>query len=448
MIHMHHFLQRLQHGYHWARNRLLQETGIRPDQFSSTDRNHPMASGYGNTVQPAPLQTLEPSIMGLAVDLYRQLVLHIAEEHAHDDVTCSGQSHSARENVIFSPVTVAAALSMTLAGARCETAVEIASALHTPNDGEIHGLFAAELARIRTPTAGVTFKMTSRLYRDRSCTIHEGYVTFLRNTYGSDIVHEVDFAGGYREVRDEINEQVARDTAGKIGELLKGDCLGPKTQLEIITGAYFDGVWEAPFQPTFTGPDDFHVDLHTVVRVDMMNQMHSFGISHCDQLQATALEMPHLGGKTSMVLILPDQMDGLSRLEENLTAQRLSDLLHGLRERPNVMVRMPKFSVVVGCGLRRALEGLRVRELFTPKANLSGIFKAGRPALGDIFHGALLEVNEEGAEMPPPPVDEAVLGGGPGVGEITHFVVNHPFMFIVGPRRTNILYLMGSVRRP
>ncbi|KAH8028085.1 hypothetical protein HPB51_012671 [Rhipicephalus microplus] len=325
---------------------------------------------------------------------------------------------------------------------------EIASALRTRDDGHIHGLFATELARITTPAAGITFKTTCRLYKDRRCPIHESYATFLRDKYGKGIVHEVNFSGGYFELLDEINERVVRETGGKIRGLLTSDCFGPKTQLEMVTVAFFDGAWEAPFQPTFTGPDDFHVDGHTVTRVDMMNQMHSFGISHCDQLQATALEMSHMGGKTSMVLILPDQMDGLSRLEENLTAQRLSDLLHGLRERPNVMVKMPKFSVVTCRGLRLALQDVGVRELFTPKADLSGIFKAASPGLADIIHGAFLEVNEEGAEIPPPSTDEAVLGCGPGVGDITHFVVNHPFMFVVRPRQSNVFYLMGSVRRP
>ncbi|KAH7972807.1 hypothetical protein HPB52_017361 [Rhipicephalus sanguineus] len=443
-----HPIKRLLHGSHAAENPAAQDGGRRPDQFPSTDRNFPTTNGHDKAAQPAHLQTLEPVIVGLAVDLYRQLVHHVEGDRVHEDVARMAQNSCARENVIFSPVTVAAALSMTLAGARCETAEEIAYALHTPNDGQIHRLFAAELARITIPTAGITFKTTSRLYRDRNCPVLKSYETFLHDTYGNDIVHSVDFAEGFLEVRDEVNERMAIGTAGKIRELLTPDCIGPRTQLMIITGAYFDGAWEAPFQPTFTGPDDFHVDGHTVVRVDMMNQMHSFGIAHCDQLQATALEMPHLGGKTSMVLILPDQMDGLSRLEENLTAQRLSDLLHGLRERPNVMVKMPKFAVVLSRGLRRALTDLGVRELFTPKANLSGIFKAGSTALDDIFHGAFLEVNEEGAEMPPPSSDEAVLGGGPGVGDITHFVVNHPFMFIVGLRREKVFYLMGSVRRP
>ncbi|KAH8028083.1 hypothetical protein HPB51_012669 [Rhipicephalus microplus] len=119
---MHHFIQQLRHGWHLSRNRGVQDGGSGRNQVSSTGPNEPTASGHGNTVQPAQLQTLESTIVGLAVDLYRRLVVHVAHNHAHHDVACGGESNYARENVIFSPVTVAAALSMTLAGARSKTA--------------------------------------------------------------------------------------------------------------------------------------------------------------------------------------------------------------------------------------------------------------------------------------------------------------------------------------
>ncbi|KAH6926881.1 hypothetical protein HPB50_022650 [Hyalomma asiaticum] len=441
-----HFLQRLIYGSHSSRNVPVQDRGHGRDRFSSFDVHNDSTTtgGCAGTAPAAHLQRLGPSIAGFAVDLYRQLALHAADV---DDVACSSRSYWTRVNVVFSPFAVAAALSMTLAGARGRSAEEIASVLHIQNDGKIHGHFSTELTHIASRTMAVTFEMANHLYSDQRYPVSEAYLAFLRGTYGEDIVNAVDFAACHREVREEANERVAGGTVDMIHELLTPDSVGPTTQLAIVSAAYLYGPWESPFQPAFTGPDEFHVDGHTAVRVDMMNQMHSYGVAHCDQLQATALEMPHLGGKTSMVIILPDKMDGLSHLEGNLTAKRLSDLLHGLRERPNVMLRLPKFAVVLGRGLRDALRGAGVRELFTAQANLAGMFEAGSPALADVFHGAFLEVNEEGAELPSLATD-AELGGGPGLGDIMHFVVNRPFMFLVGPRRTNVFFLMGSVRRP
>ncbi|KAH7938260.1 hypothetical protein HPB49_021990 [Dermacentor silvarum] len=401
-------------------------------------------------------RSLEHSILSFAVDLYRQLSLATGNAGSQQESATSisiGNDKDgvttavAPDNLAFSPFAVAAALSMTLAGARCRTAKELASALHVRDDDQVHGQFAAQLAQTASRALKVTFEVTNRMYADRQYHVLEGYLSFLRDTYGDGTVRSVGFAEHHREVRAEANEHVARLTANTVRELLAADSIGPGTVLALVSAAYFYGAWESPFQPVFTGPDEFYVDSETVVRVDMMTQMHSFAMSHCDQLQATALEIPHLGGKTAMIFLLPDEMGGLRTLEQNLTAARLSDLLHGLRERPNVMLKLPKFVVQQSLRLRDALGAMGVRELFTARANLSGIFETGSPNLSDVFHGAFLHVNEEGTGSTSPGTDY-VAGGGPGMGDITHFAVNRPFMILIGPRRSSIFFLMGSVRRP
>ncbi|KAH6929038.1 hypothetical protein HPB50_022497 [Hyalomma asiaticum] len=441
---------------------------------SRASRNHPdrqrdRATSRAESVSTSPAtaagmrsHSLANSILRFAVDLYQHL------SPATRNTGGSGQGSSAstgnatgskdgapptapvQDNLVFSPFAVAAALSMTLAGARYDTAKELASALHV-RDGDqvnqVHGQFAAQLAHIAGRALRVTFKVTNRMYVDRRYHVLEGYLAFLRDTYGDDTVRSVAFAEHHRGVRAEANECVARATANTVRELLAADSFGPSTVLALVTAAYFYGSWESPFQPVFTGPDEFYVDSENSVRVDMMTQMHAFSMSHCDELQATALEMPHLGGKTAMIVLLPDDMGGLAALEQNLTAQRLSGLLHGLRERPNVMLKLPKFVVQQSLRLRDALGAMGVREVFSTRANLSGIFDTGSPELSNVFHGAFLEVSEQGAESAETATDD-VVGGGPGMGDITHFAVNRPFMFLIGPRGTTIFFLMGSVRRP
>ncbi|XP_065291279.1 ipis-1-like [Dermacentor albipictus] len=385
---------------------------------------------------------LSASIMGFGIDLYRQLVLHTAGSHG-----ASSKGAGTPGNVVFSPFAVAAALSMTLAGARCGTARELEAALHARDDEQIHSHFAAQLSRITSHALKVVFEVNNRMYTDQRYPVIESYRAFLHDTYGANTMHTVDFSSRHGEVLAEANDCVARASSNTVRDVVGSDSFGPSTQLALVSGAYFCGAWESPFQPAFTGPDEFHVDAHTVVRVNMMNQMQPFGIAHSDQLQATALEMPHLGGKTCMVIILPDKMDGLPELERNLTPRNLSDLLHNIPVRPNVMLKLPKFVVQLSCKLREPLKAMGVRELFTARANLSGIFETGSPALADVFHGTFLGVNEMGAETTSPSA-EVLVGGGPGLGEITRLTVNRPFMFLIKPRHGNVLFIMGSVRRP
>ncbi|KAH7942238.1 hypothetical protein HPB49_022264 [Dermacentor silvarum] len=411
------------------------------------DRHASVSDLTTTTVGPSTHPpSLSASIMGFAIDLYRQLVVHNGATGSNG-ANAGGKSAGTPGNVVFSPFAVAAALSMTLAGARCDTARELEVALHTRDDEQIHNQFAAHLTQITSRALKVVFEVNNRMYSDLRYPVIEGYRAFLHDTYGEDAVRTVDFSFRHGEVRAEANDCVARATANTVRDVVGSDSVGPKTELALVSVAYFCGAWESPFQPAFTGPDEFHVDAHTVVRVNMMNQMQPFGIAHSEQLQATALEMPHLGGKTCMVIILPDQMDGLPALEQNLTTRNLSDLLNKVLVRPNVMLKLPKFVVQLSCKLREPLKAMGVRELFTTRANLSGIFEIGSPTLADVFHGAFLEVNEEGAESTAPSV-EAIVGGGPGLGEITRITVNRPFIFLIKPRHGNIIFIMGSVRRP
>ncbi|XP_075550648.1 ipis-1-like [Dermacentor variabilis] len=427
-------------------------------QRNQLDRHQPPSGAVSGSTTPVAAvhsRSLAHSISGFAVDLYRQLSLATGNAGSQAGISIdNGGSKDgvatatvAPANLVFSPLAVAAALSMTLAGARYGTAKELASALHVRDDDQVHGQLAAQLSQSANRALKVTFEVNNCMYADRRYHVLEGYLSFLRDTYGDGSVCFVDFAEHHREVRAEANERVARLTANAVRELLAADSIGPGTALALVSAACFRGAWESPFQPGFTGPDEFYVDPETVVRVDMMTQMHSFAMSHCDQLQATALEMPHVGGKTAMIFILPDEMGGLRALEQNLTAALLSDLVQGLREKPNVMLKLPKFVVQQSLRLRDTLGAMGVRELFTRRANLSGIFETGSPALWDVFHGAFLDVNEEGTVSAAPGTD-CVPGSGPGMGEITHFAVNRPFMFLVGSRRTTFFFLMGSVRRP
>lgn len=397
----------------------------------------------------AKYHSLGHSLAEFAADLFRQLAHPTAAAESDKGGTSSGSAGPAPDNVVFSPFAVGAALSMTLAGAHHATAKELASALHVPDDSRVHEHFSAQLSRISNQA--LNFDMTNRMYADSRFPLAEGYLAFLRGTYGDGAASSVDFAGHHEDVRAEVNARVSRETVRQLAGLLHRGSLGKNTEILIVSAASFHGEWQSPFQTTFTDASDFFVDGNTTVRVDMMNQMGTFGTAHCPDMRVTALEMPHRGGKTSMVVLLPDDCEGLDFLESNMTGIRLVELLQRLRDTPNVMLKLPKFSVKMTGGLRRPLKALGVDELFTTRANLSGIFETGCPVVADLFHGAFLDVNEQGVTLgsaSSPAGEAAISGEGPGMGTIRHIAVNRPFMFLIRPLNSDIFFFVGSVRRP
>ncbi|KAH7965182.1 hypothetical protein HPB49_004587 [Dermacentor silvarum] len=93
------------------------------------------------------------------------------------------------------------------------------------------------------------------------------------------------------------------------------------------------------------------------------------------------------------------------------------------------------------------LKDLGVKDLFTPgKADLSGIFESGRPAVSEVIHKAAVEVYEEGTE-PAASTTVVIESTGTIAAQAVRFVVDHPFMFLIKSNEPEVILFMGSVRK-
>jgi hypothetical protein len=61
-------------------------------------------------------------------------------------------------------------------------------------------------------------------------------------------------------------------------------------------------------------------------------------------LNCKVLQLPYSGDQVSMVLILPNDKNGLTQLENRLTFAKFQELLSGLRKQDTI-IRIPKFKV-------------------------------------------------------------------------------------------------------
>lgn len=61
--------------------------------------------------------------------------------------------------------------------------------------------------------------------------------------------------------------------------------------------------------------------------------------------EVAAVEVPYRGNSASVIVLLPEDLDGLSNLEELLTAPKLSNILSSLRSSIEVELHLPKFKL-------------------------------------------------------------------------------------------------------
>ena len=68
-----------------------------------------------------------------------------------------------------------------------------------------------------------------------------------------------------------------------------------------------------PFEHRETLPRDFYVNGETPQKVPMMSQMDEFGHAAADGVQI--LQLPYEGDELSMLVVLPNERDGLRSVE-------------------------------------------------------------------------------------------------------------------------------------
>lgn len=266
------------------------------------------------------------------------------------------------------------------------------------------------------------------------------------------IIEKMNFASQPEKALLSINEWVKNQTHSKIVDLLPSGSINFGTKLVAANAVYFKSDWFYSFQVSKTTKDKFYVSPEEVIQVDMMSMTESknllYGIS--ESLQATAVELPYSNQEHSMVIILPSAERGLDALLRDLTVQNLQELLNSMVD-DDVNVVLPKFKAEQEFELAGPLYSIGFKKMLDSRyVDLSVIFADERDrnmtALNSVLHKSYVEVNEEGTEAASATALIFARSGRPLFP--TQFVVNSPFLYIILEKSTNMIFFLGTVRRP
>ena len=345
------------------------------------------------------------------------------------------------DNATISPASISLAMSMILAGARGETADELAEALHLSTGDDANRCWAALLKHWDELDApdGLDFDVANRLFVERSIDIDQDYLDLTDRFFNSGL-DSMDFRGDADASRQQINRWVEDATQDRIQDLLSPGAVTDETDLVAVNAIYLLGTWADEFDPERTSDEPFHRTGGTDDEVAMMNQTNHFRYADTDAAQI--VELPYDGDELSMVILLPHERDGLPDLEENLDADTLDRLLDEL-SRTRVDLSLPRFQLDGDpIDLIDAFRSLGVQQLFHD-ADLSGILDR-RLFVNSIYHQAFIDVDEKGTEA----AAATAVGGIGGVSSPTTFRADHPFLFMIRDASTGALVFMGRVGNP
>jgi len=353
-------------------------------------------------------------------------------------------------NLFYSPYSILLALAMTYAGARGETAQQMADTLHfVLSQDRLHPAFNSvdiELSQRGKGAkgrdrGGFRLNIVNAIWGQEDYKFLTEFLDLVAENYGAGL-RTLDFASAPEQSRVTINNWVSDQTEGRIEDLIPPGLINALTRLVLTNAIYFNAAWQYPFNEDMTTDGPFYLLDGSEVTVPMMRQTESFGYAEGDGY--LAVELPYDGSELSMVILLP-QAGQFEVFEGSLDAQRVAAIVKDLEFR-RVTLTMPKFEFESSFSLRETLIALGMPLAFSGNADFSGMTGNRDLFIANVIHKAFVLVDEAGTEaaaatavimptfMPPE-----------GPVEVT---VDRPFIFLIRDIKTDAILFLGRVLNP
>jgi len=348
----------------------------------------------------------------------------------------------AGKDLFLSPFSIQVALAMCATGAKGETRRVLADLIGAPlSAAEQNRQYAAWLQSVNgAGERHVQLTTANALWAQKGERLQPDYQKAVAEFYDSTL-SELDFRALPDLAVKSINTWAAGKTAGKIKELIRRQLISADTRLIVTNAIYFKGKWASEFARSQTRNEDWH-GASGVRKVPMMHQGGGYLYYECADFQA--LDMPYQGEHLSMLVVLPTKPDGLAALERQWSAgHTYEQVTASLVHENTVIVSLPRFKLETEFQLKPALCDMGAALAFGAGADFSGI-GAGPLMISEVIHKAFIEVNEEGTEAAA--ATGVVMRKGMAVlTEPKRFRADHPFLFAIRHRKTNVMLFCGRV---
>jgi serpin B len=321
-------------------------------------------------------------------------------------------------NVCLSPYSIQSALGMTYLGASGVTQEEMARVLRFPTDkgvlGESFEALNAALAAAQEksakqvaqsrkyggPSQALKLHVANRLFGQKGYDFRETFLSGVKSHFGAPM-ELMNFIKDHAVATREINGWVEKQTQKRIRDLIPENGLSADTRLVLVNALYFKAAWAEEFGAV-TAPKPFHANAaKTAVAVPtMVQQMH---MRYLNGRGFQAVMLPYAGYDLHFLLIVPDDIGGVSGVERKLMASTLLECAKA--EHREVILHLPKFKITPPTvPLGEVLQKMGMMTAFD-KPQGSADFDAMAPkkpddylCISEVFHKTFLELDEKGTE--------------------------------------------------
>ena len=351
----------------------------------------------GSTAAAESFDSAAKATNEFGVDLYRQVAI--------------GEG-----NICLSPYSISCALAMALSGADDGTRSEMARVLHVDSKTDVDPSFGAlqkslEAMGARTaeiaedskkhggPGEPITIAIGNRLFPQSGYEFRKEFFAKMKDDYGAP-PEPLDYKKNAGPATKRINDWVATQTHDRIRDLIS-QTLAPSTRLVLANAIYLKAPWQSNFAESATQSEPFHVKGGAPVDLRTMHALKTLG--YAKQSGCQVVTIPYTGRDLQFVVFVPDQVDGVSALEQKLNAATLAQCTK--LPAVDVDLHLPRFKLEPGTlPLSKQLQTLGMKSAFDIPAGSANFDRMAprKPdeylAISEVFHKTFIAVDEKGTE--------------------------------------------------
>lgn len=347
------------------------------------------------------------------------------------------------KNLMLSPLSASAALTMLLNGCSGNTYDQLKETLKYPANmtiSEINEVYKSLVAQLLVVDPKVKLALANAIFYRQDFSVKGPFLNTMSTDFDAEIAG-LDFS--LPASLTTINKWASDNTNGKIPKVLNeisGDAV-----MFLMNALYFKGDWSYQFDEALTSDRSFHTDGTHSVNVSTMKG--DVGSKVTSGTGYKAIELPYGCTNFTMVVVVPEGT--LSDFMTSFTAEKwntITSAFDGQEKFGELTVYMPKYKFSYEKYLNDQLQSMGMLDAFNPGlANLSGISDASI-YVSFVKQNTFVEVDEIGTEaaavttigiettsFPPQPRE---------------FVIDKPFVFAIRERTTNALLFIGQVVNP
>lgn len=347
------------------------------------------------------------------------------------------QTYQPGKNEMLSPLSILAALTMTENGARGDTLSQMEQVISNGVSVTQHGQELSAYMKNLPDTENAHLGIANSIWFKKSDALHIEDDFLTKNT---DLFHAEIYEAPFDDTTlKDINTWVSDKTEKMIPQILNK--IDENSVMYLINAVAFDAKWQNPYEKSDVQNGIFTRENGTTEDVSMMYSTENF---YLEDENTTGFIRPYEDGY-QFVALLSDEGISMNDYIQELTEEKLANLIENASTEYDVYASIPKFDSEYAIELNGTLQNMGITDAFDEtKADFTGIGTSdkGNLSISNVIHKTFISVDEQGTKA-----GAATLVGISECAAIDNpsktVYLDRPFVYAIIDSETNLPVFLG-----